>query len=87
MTDSADSSNSNGGKPKAAAKTQGTVKWFNEQKGFGFIEQPDGRDLFVHYKECRGKLQQGDTVEYILGEGKKGPCATQVRVKARASAT
>ena len=59
---------------------KGVVKWFNEQKGFGFIEQSDGRDLFVHYKECCGKLRQGDKVEYILGEGKKGPCATKVRV-------
>lgn len=59
---------------------RGTVKWFNEQKGFGFIELPDGRDLFVHYTECRGKVRQGDLVEYILGEGKKGPCATKVRV-------
>jgi cold shock protein len=63
---------------------QGKVKWFNEQKGYGFIEQPDGRDLFVHYKECRGKLMQGDLVEYILGEGKKGPCATKVRLIKRA---
>jgi CspA family cold shock protein len=59
---------------------QGTVKWFDQTKGFGFIEQANGRDLFVHYTECRGKLNQGDKVEYILGEGKKGPCATKVRV-------
>lgn len=65
-------------------KSTGIVKWFNEEKGFGFIEQENGRDLFVHYKECRGKLCQGDTVEYILGEGKKGPCATKVRVTSAA---
>lgn len=59
---------------------KGVVKWFNEQKGYGFIEQANGRDLFVHYKEIRGKLNQGDVVEYILGEGQKGPCATKVRV-------
>lgn len=58
----------------------GIVKWFNDQKGYGFIEQEDGRDLFVHYKECRGRLRQGDKVEYTLGEGQKGPCATKVRV-------
>lgn len=58
----------------------GTVKWYNEAKGFGFIEQPNGRDLFVHYKEVRGKLNQGDKVEYSIGEGRKGPCATNVRV-------
>jgi cold shock protein len=60
----------------------GTVKWFNEQKGFGFIEQANGRDLFVHYKEIRGKLKQGDKVEYILGQGERGPCATKVKVVA-----
>ncbi len=58
----------------------GIVKWFDEKKGFGFIEQENGRDLFVHYTETRGKLHQGDKVEYELGEGKKGPCATKVRV-------
>ena len=58
----------------------GTVKWFDETKGFGFIEQANGRDLFVHYTHCRGKLRQGDQVEYEIGEGKKGPCATKVKV-------
>ncbi len=58
----------------------GIVKWFNEQKGFGFIEQPNGRDLFVHYKEIRGKLKQGDKVQYILGEGDRGPIAKRVKV-------
>jgi CspA family cold shock protein len=65
----------------ASGTVCGIVKWFNEAKGFGFIEQENGRDLFVHYKECRGKLKQGDKVEYVLGEGKKGPCATKVKVK------
>lgn len=67
--------------------SNGVVKWFNEQKGYGFIEQPDGRDLFVHYSECRGKIRQGDKVEYILGEGKNGLCATKVRVTEAAAAT
>ena len=58
----------------------GIVKWYNEQKGFGFIEQDNGKDLFVHYTAIRGKLNQGDKVEYELGEGKKGPCAAKVRV-------
>ncbi len=58
----------------------GIVKWFNQSKGFGFIEQENGRDLFVHYTETRGKINQGDKVEYTLGEGKKGPCAQNVRV-------
>ncbi len=70
---------SNGAKEKAEQHV-GTVKWFNEEKGYGFIEQEDGRDLFVHYKEIRGKLKAGDRVNYVLGEGKKGPCATQVKV-------
>ena len=62
-------------------KCTGIVKWYNESKGFGFIEQSDGRDLFVHYKEVRGKLSKGDTVEYFLGQASQGPCACKVRVK------
>lgn len=65
-------------------KKTGIVKWFNHAKGFGFLEQENGRDLFVHYTETRGKINQGDKVEYELGEGKKGPCATKVRVIERA---
>lgn len=61
-------------------KLTGIVKWYNESKGFGFLEQADGRDLFVHYKEVRGKLNKGDTVEYFLGEASQGPCACKVRV-------
>lgn len=68
-----------------AAETEvGTVKWFDETKGFGFIERPNGRDLFVHYKEIRGKIQPGDKVEYKIGQAKKGPCASQVRVVEKA---
>ncbi len=70
--------------PRIGTKCTGIVKWFNEQKGYGFIEQTNGRDLFVHYKEIRGKLNPGDKVEYILGEGRKGPAATKVRVISRA---
>ena len=58
----------------------GTVKWFNQEKGFGFIERPNGRDLFVHYKEVRGALHQGDEVSYKIGEAKKGPCAARVKL-------
>ena len=61
----------------------GTVKWFNADKGFGFII-PDGggKDLFVHYSEVksggRATLNEGQKVEYEIGQGKKGPCATKV---------
>jgi len=62
----------------------GTVKWFNAEKGFGFISQPDGADLFVHFSEIKSKgfrtLQEGQEVEFTVGEGKKGPQATEVDV-------
>jgi cold shock protein len=67
-----------------AEREVGTVKWFDDTKGFGFIERPNGRDLFVHYKEVRGKIQAGDKVEYTLGQAKKGPCAAQVKVVVKA---
>ena len=60
---------------------QGKVKWFNVQKGFGFIEQEDGNDLFVHHTAVEGgQLNEGDAVEFEVGEGPKGPCATNVTV-------
>jgi CspA family cold shock protein len=61
----------------------GTVKWFNGKKGFGFIT-PDGgkEDLFVHHSEIRmdgyASLDEGQRVEFEIGQGKKGPCATNV---------
>ncbi len=59
---------------------QGTVKWFNEDKGFGFIEQENGKDLFVHHSEVRGRaLSDGQGVEFEIGQGQKGPCAKNVR--------
>ena len=60
----------------------GTVKWFNPNKGFGFIEQDNGDDLFVHQSEIRQAgfrfLNLGDRVEFEVGSGKKGPVALKV---------
>ena len=57
---------------------QGTVKWFNQKKGIGFIEQEDGEDLFVHYTQVEGEIKDGDSVEFEVGEGPKGPNAINV---------
>ena len=62
----------------------GKVKWFNDKKGFGFIIADDGGpELFVHHSEIKSEgghatLKEGQAVQYEVGQGKKGPCATKV---------
>ena len=67
---------------EAGVRGVGTVKWFNPNKGFGFIEQDNGDDLFVHQSEIRQAgfrfLNLGDRVEFEVGSGKKGPVALKV---------
>jgi CspA family cold shock protein len=60
----------------------GTVKWFNAEKGYGFIEQADGPDIFVHFSAISGdgyrSLEQGEEVEFTITEGQKGKQASNV---------
>ncbi|MFA8451846.1 MAG: cold-shock protein [Bacteroidales bacterium] len=62
----------------------GTVKWFNGTKGFGFITQENGSDVFVHYQAIMGdgykSLEEGDKVEFTITEGPKGPQANAVSI-------
>ena len=61
----------------------GKVKWFDNAKGYGFIQRESGKDLFVHFQSIVGSghrsLEEGQTVEFIEVEGKKGPQADQVK--------
>ena len=63
-------------------KVTGQVKWFNNSKGFGFIGREGGADVFVHYTAISGEgyrsLQEGDTVEFEIVQGQKGPQAAEV---------
>jgi CspA family cold shock protein len=64
--------------------TTGRVKWFDEKKGFGFIEREDGNDVFVHFKAITGSgfktLTEGQQVEFEVEQGQKGPQAANVTV-------
>jgi len=61
---------------------EGTVKWFNDSKGFGFIEQENGDDVFVHHSAINGdgfkSLEEGERVTFEVEQGQKGPAATNV---------
>ena len=66
-----------------AERKQGTVKWFNSSKGYGFIQQENGEDVFVHFQSIIGDgyktLEENDKVEFLITDGRKGPQASDVR--------
>ena len=57
----------------------GTVKWFNVEKGYGFINSEDGRDVFVHFSNIKEDLHEGENVTFDITEAQKGPSAINVR--------
>lgn len=67
-----------------SSRESGTVKWFNNRKGFGFIQMGDGREAFVHYRSVRGEgyksLEENQKVEFTLKEGEKGLQAEDVDI-------
>ena len=66
-------------------RQSGTVKWFNAEKGYGFISPESGPDLFVHFREIQGSgfksLEEGQRVTFVETQGQKGPQAAQVSVE------
>ncbi|MBM6550799.1 cold-shock protein [Marinomonas ostreistagni] len=65
-----------------STKATGTVKWFNETKGFGFIQQENGPDVFAHFRNIEGSgfktLAEGQKVEFVVTQGQKGPQAENI---------
>lgn len=66
------------------AMSTGIVKWFDVEKGYGFISANDGKDIFVHYSQVKEKgndknLHEGENVQFDIGEGNKGPMAINVQ--------
>lgn len=65
-----------------SAREQGVVKWFNDSKGFGFIQRASGEDIFVHFRAIQGdgyrSLKEGQTVEFVVSESEKGLQAEEV---------
>ena len=68
---------------EGTALAEGKVKWFNEKKGYGFIESDEGGDVFVHYSAIQGSgfrtLYEGQRIRFDIEEGKKGPAAANVQ--------
>ena len=66
-----------------ADRETGAVKWFNDNKGYGFIARDSGGDIFVHYSSIEGSgfrtLEEGDRVEFSVTDGQKGPAAAEVK--------